>query len=379
MKSKRDPRIDVLRGLALIIIFIDHVPENLYSFYTMRMYGFADAAEAFVLISGISAGLAYSGRFVAGSVMATAKRIWRRAGTIYGAHVFSTLLVLALATPFLVRFGMEEFADVNGLSWLWKQPLATISGSALLTYQVSYFNILPLYVLLFAALPALLFLGTRSIGLMLAVSTAIWLAARYFELRLPAYPGEWAWYFNPFCWQLLFALGLAIGIAARRGRALVAFHPALYAVAVTFVLYALWWRLSGEYSFPFPALMPEFIADTSKETLGLPRIAHIMALTYIVVYMPGLRRFLSLPLFEPINVMGRASLATFVTGSLIAFALQIFREMTGITVLGDTLLLLAGLTVQYYAARAALARAGKARAAIPSAITPPATVMKRSG
>lgn len=381
VKSKRDPRIDVLRGLALIIIFIDHVPENLYSFYTMRMYGFADAAEAFVLISGISAGLAYSGRFVAGSLMETARRIWRRAGTIYGAHMFSTLAVLALATPFLVRFGMEEFAELNGLSWLWEQPLATISGSALLTYQVSYFNILPLYILLFAALPALLFLGMRSIGLMLSVSAAIWLVARYFEIRLPAYPADWAWYFNPFCWQLLFAVGLAIGIAARRGKALAAFHPALYAAAIGFVIYALWWRLSGEYNFPFPAIMPDFIADTSKERLGLPRIAHILALTYIVVYMPGLRRFLSLPLFEPINVMGRASLATFVTGSLTAFALQIFREMTVTTVLGDSVLLLAGLTVQYYVARMALARAGKAKAAaIPPAITPPpAAAIKRSG
>ena len=381
VKSKRDPRLDVLRGLALIIIFIDHVPENLYSFYTMRMYGFSDAAEAFVLISGISAGLAYSGRFVAGSLMETAKRIWRRAGTIYGAHLFSTLVVLALATPFLVRFGMEEFAELNGLSWLWEQPLGTVAGSALLTYQVSYFNILPLYIVLFAALPALLLLGKRSIGLMLSVSFAIWLVARYFEIRLPAYPADWAWFFNPFCWQLLFAIGLAVGIANRRGKALVGFHPALYAASVAFVVYSVWWRLIGEYNFPFPAFMPEFIADTSKEWLSLPRIAHILALAYIVVYMPGLKRFLSLPVFEPINVMGRASLATFVTGSLTAFAFQILREMTGVTVLGDTMLLLAGIAIQYFAARTALARAGKARAAaIPAAITPPPeAAIKRSG
>lgn len=372
VKSRRDPRLDVLRGLALIIIFIDHVPQNLYSFYTMRMYGFADAAEAFVLISGISAGLAYSARFVTGSIFDTARRIWRKAGAIYGAHLLSTLIVLALATPFLVRFGMEEFAERNGLFWIWEAPLATVSGAALLTYQIGYFNILPLYILLFAALPVFLFVGTRSIPLMLSISTAIWLVSRYFQIKMPAYPDDWAWYFDPFCWQLLFAIGLAAGISVRRGTALIAFNPLLYATAAGYVLYALWWRLTGEYAFPFPGFVPEFIADTSKYRLGLPRLAHILALAYLVAYAPGLRRFLALPVFEPVNVMGRASLVTFVTGSLVAFALQIFREMTETTLLQDSILLLAGLAIQYYAARTALARAaGKVGSTPPPAITPP--------
>lgn len=380
VKSKRDPRIDVLRGLALIIIFIDHVPENLYSYYTMRMYGFADAAEAFVLISGISAGLAYSGRFVAGSMMETAVRIWRRAGTIYGAHMFTTLVVLALATPLLLAFGMEAFAEESGLAWLWKAPFSTITGSALLSYQISYFNILPLYIVLFLVLPGLLYLGMRSLSLMLAVSAAIWLFTRYLGYQIPAYPADWAWYFNPFCWQLLFAIGLAVGICHRRGKAFVPFHPVLYAAAVAFVAFALYWRLSGNYNFPFPDFMPQFIADTGKERLSLPRIAHILALAYILIYLPGLRTFLGRPVFEPINVMGRASLTTFVTGSLIAFALQIFREMVGTTLLQDTLLLLAGLVLQYLAARNSLSRAARGKAVMPPAITPPpGTAVKRSG
>ena len=56
----RDHRIDFLRGLALVTIFINHVPGTLLGAYTSRNFGFSDAAEAFVLISGISTGLAYS-------------------------------------------------------------------------------------------------------------------------------------------------------------------------------------------------------------------------------------------------------------------------------------------------------------------------------
>ncbi|WP_187326839.1 OpgC family protein [Martelella lutilitoris] len=358
-RSRRDPRLDVLRGLALIMIFIDHVPENLYSFYTIRMIGFSDAAEAFVLISGISAGLAYSHRF-AGAMMSTARAIWRRALTIYGAHVLSTVLALAMTLPAVFALDLFEFGAVNGVDWAWRQPFATAIGIFTLSYQVSYFNILPLYVVLFAAVPGLLWLGRKSVAPMLVVSAAIWLAGRWSGLKMPAHPGDWAWYFNPFCWILLFAIGLAVGMTARRGRALVPFSPVLYAAAVAFVAYSAWWRLTGHYEFPWPAgLTPAVIADTSKETLGLPRIAHILALAYIVIYLPGFRRFFETPVFHPVNIMGRASLVTFVTGSLIAFALQIFRTVYPTGLLEDTLLLAAGLVVQYCAARYALQRAGR--------------------
>ena len=58
----RDHRIDFLRGLALVMIFINHIPGTAYESYTSRNFGFSDAAEGFVLISGISAALAYSAR-----------------------------------------------------------------------------------------------------------------------------------------------------------------------------------------------------------------------------------------------------------------------------------------------------------------------------
>jgi hypothetical protein len=57
--SSRDPRIDFLRGLALITIFIDHVPDNPLNLLTMRNFGFADAAELFLILAGISSMMAY--------------------------------------------------------------------------------------------------------------------------------------------------------------------------------------------------------------------------------------------------------------------------------------------------------------------------------
>ena len=51
-KRERDVRIDFFRGLALLLIFIDHVPDNPWSFYTLKNFGFADASEVFVLLAG---------------------------------------------------------------------------------------------------------------------------------------------------------------------------------------------------------------------------------------------------------------------------------------------------------------------------------------
>lgn len=61
--AQRDLRIDFFRGLALLFIFIDHVPDNVLARFTLRNFGFADAAEVFVLLAGFSAVLAYGRTF----------------------------------------------------------------------------------------------------------------------------------------------------------------------------------------------------------------------------------------------------------------------------------------------------------------------------
>jgi hypothetical protein len=55
----RDPRIDACRGIALWWIFLDHIPNNIGSWLTLRNYGFSDAAELFMFISGVTCALAY--------------------------------------------------------------------------------------------------------------------------------------------------------------------------------------------------------------------------------------------------------------------------------------------------------------------------------
>ena len=60
IKRKRIPEIDFWGGFALIIILIDHVPRNGLDRLTPKNFGFSDAAEAFVFLSGVSVSLAYA-------------------------------------------------------------------------------------------------------------------------------------------------------------------------------------------------------------------------------------------------------------------------------------------------------------------------------
>ena len=64
--AERELRLDLFRGLALWLIFIDHLPANVLTWFTLRNYGFSDATEIFIFISGYTAAFVY-GRAMAGS------------------------------------------------------------------------------------------------------------------------------------------------------------------------------------------------------------------------------------------------------------------------------------------------------------------------
>ena len=70
--TERDLRLDLFRGIALWLIFLDHIPSNVVSWITIRNYGFSDATEIFVFISG------YTAAFVYGATMRE-RCLWRAA------------------------------------------------------------------------------------------------------------------------------------------------------------------------------------------------------------------------------------------------------------------------------------------------------------
>src|SRR5262245_36619070 len=86
--SQRDLRLDLFRGLALWLIFLDHIPSNVVSWATIRNFGFSDAAEIFIFISGYTAAFVYGRAMRERGFIIAGARILKRAWQIYVAHMF---------------------------------------------------------------------------------------------------------------------------------------------------------------------------------------------------------------------------------------------------------------------------------------------------
>ena len=91
----RDLRLDFFRGLALFCIFIDHLPNNIVSEFTLQSLMFSDAAEVFILISGYTAGMVYGRAMERQGFVIAGVRIYHRVWQLYVAHVFLFMMFIA--------------------------------------------------------------------------------------------------------------------------------------------------------------------------------------------------------------------------------------------------------------------------------------------
>src|ERR1700752_2616390 len=94
--AKRIDGIDFWRGFALLTIFIDHAPDNIFQRVTQGNFGFSDAAELFVFLSGVSVALAYGSRFFRGETAEAVRAVLRRAFTLYWVQILISLLIIAI-------------------------------------------------------------------------------------------------------------------------------------------------------------------------------------------------------------------------------------------------------------------------------------------
>ncbi|MBQ1202651.1 MAG: OpgC domain-containing protein, partial [Loktanella sp.] len=175
--SGRDPRLDVFRGLALVMIFINHAPRNYLENFTNRNFGFSDAAEGFVFMSGIAAGIAYSGYFRRNDPMQGVTRVLQRVWTLYQVHIVITVLAIAVAAAAAHWFGAPDMMRRHGIWTLVRDPLGFLIGVPLLGHQIGYVNILPLYLVLLLLVPPVIWCALRWPLVVLGLSIATWFFA----------------------------------------------------------------------------------------------------------------------------------------------------------------------------------------------------------
>ena len=353
--GQRDERLDMFRGLALVMIFINHVPGTVYETFTNRNFGFSDAAEAFVFMSGMAAGLAYSGAFRSGgSLWLAIARPWARARQLYFVHLATTVMALGMFAAAAHWFGLYEVLGKNNIAPLFSKPLEVMIGLPLLTHQLGYLNILPLYLTLLLATPAFIMLGLRKPMWLLGISILVWVLAGQFRINLPSYPNSGGWFFNPFSWQLLFVIGLVSGMAMKEGRRFAPVRPWLFALCAVYLVFVLLWV-------KIPALaetgraglgvlsrlgLPFYMTWFDKAYLALPRLSHALALFYVLASIPAMALLARSRWVAPLRLMGRQGLAVFATGTVISLTLQAVKTAILPDPLTDGLMLGAGLAVQ---------------------------------
>jgi len=352
----RDRRLDVFRGLALAMIFANHVPGTVYETLTSRNFGFSDAAEGFVFMAGASAALAYSGGIAARPVWPVISRIWGRAWLLYLMQILITVWALAIASGVDRFYGDPSMLEQNNLQQLQSDPAGFMLGIALMTHQLGYVNILPLYAILLLASPALIAAAMRWPRATVASSFAVWILAGLYSIDLPNYPTQGGWFFNPFAWQILFVGGIVTGLALKRGERAVAVRWWLFWPAVAYLGLALVWVRWPAFADAGNRVMvwianqgaPALVRDFDKTYVALPRLLHIASLVYVLTCLPWVGRLAASRWSEPLAVMGRNALPVFVSGTILSFLGQAIKTVHPDGGLGlDTVLIASGLLLQF--------------------------------
>ena len=316
--DRRDLRLDACRGLALWFIFIDHIPDNVFAWLTLRNYGFSDTTEVFVFVSGYTCMLAYGGALREQCWPTTATRALRRSWEIYAA--FLLLLIAYLALIWAVG-GDSRYLDETNTAFFFRDPGAAIVHAVVLQYTPVNTDILPTFALLHLVFPGLLWLLTRSVVVALAASFLLYLMVQVFSWHVPAWPsGEL--YFNPLAWQVLFVFGAWYADkGAGRLRPVVRSRPVLV-LAMLYLAFslaiALSWQIKALEGF-IPDAVSKLIYPIYKSHLAPVRLLHFLALAVVISRLtPPEWHGLMKPVMTAIIRCGENSLAIYCLGVLLS-------------------------------------------------------------
>jgi hypothetical protein len=346
---ERDTRLDVFRALALLTIFVNHVPGQYLEHLTHKNFGFSDSAEAFVLISGMSVGLAYGSRFAVGERLAVTLRILRRALTLYVAHIMTSVITFAIFAGGALWFGRPDLLSEINLRAVVDRTEQGVVSMVLLGHQFGYDNILSMYAGLFLMLPGFLWLYRRSAWLLLAVSGTLWLCAGIWQIAPSNFLDDGYWFLNPLSWQFLFVIGFVGVLRARKAG--FPRNPVLMALSAIYLFVSMLWVVLSWWNIDFSYGLPAVLTGFDKTFLSTPRLLHVLAGAYLVATIPVLSNWAALPLSHPLVAVGRHSLAVFIFGTILAMAGQVMMFVTGKDPILGTLYALLGIALHIAYAR----------------------------
>src|SRR5258708_25919242 len=184
----RDLRLDLFRGLALWLICLDHIPSNIVNWVTIRNYGFSDATEIFVFISGYTAAFVYGRAMREQGTLVAGARILKRAWQVYVAHIFLFAIYTAEISYVAHSFENPLYHEEMGIFDFLQQPDITLAQAMLLKFKPANMDVLPLYIVLLPGFPPLLWLLLPTPAVALGASDLFYARPLHFDWNIPASP-----------------------------------------------------------------------------------------------------------------------------------------------------------------------------------------------
>ena len=320
---ERDLRLDLLRGVGLWMIYLDHIPDDVVSWLTLRNYGFCDAAEFFVFISGYLLGFIYVPIVAAGQFMPALKRLWLRVWQMYVAHILLFLVFTAQIARTVRRWDNPMYKDEFNVANFLAHPDELIGKALTLQYKPVDLDVLPLYIVLVAVSPFVVWCLVRRPNLTLFASAALYVLARYFDWNLPSYPKGATWHFNPFAWQLLFFFGAWCGCGGVAQISKFVQSRIVFSIAIAWIAFAFFIVMTW-HSALLASLVPQWlikmIYPIDKTNLDMLQLTHFFALIAMISrYLKRDWGGLKSNLLSPLVLCGQHSLPLFCLGVFLSF------------------------------------------------------------
>ena len=351
--AERDLRLDLMRGIGQWMVFLDHIPYDVVTWLTLRNYGFSDAAEFFVFISGYTAGFVYGPAVAYGQYFAATKRLLKRAWQLYVAHIFLFLFFVAQIARAARRFDNPMYGNEYNIFLFLEHPDVMIGQTLMLKFKPVDLDVLPLYIVLVLALPMILYGLVKIPRWTLLASAVLYVLARMFDWNLPSFPGG-NWYFNPFAWQMLFVFGAWCGLTKAAEIAPLIKSRAVEILALAWIAFSflivMTWHIPALGAL-VPQWMIHIIYPIDKSDLDMFRLIHFLALAVVFVrYIPRQWPALHSPILRPLILIGQNSLPMFCLGVFLSFAAHWFLVQIESDILAQILVSVAGMSIMVGAA-----------------------------
>ena len=352
----RDLRIDFARGLANWFMLLDHIPHNVVNLLTMRNFGFSGAVDLFAFASGYGAALLFGRMMVERGFVIAASRILKRAWQLYAAHLVLFVVYINAISWVAKHYAAPDIFEEYHVIGVLNDPVRVLMHGLLLEARPLNLDVLQMAIVLLGTFPLALAALLRWPKLTMLGSAALYVAARAFDLGLPAYPAGSGVYLNPFCWQLLFVLGSYLALYGGKLVGMLQQMRTLRLLAMAYLVLSLLVVVAADV----PAignLLPDAqiraLLPTDRENLGPARILHLLCLALLFSYLvPADWKGFHSKFLQPIIKCGDEWLASFCVGIFLALAGHMILITSQNTVLMQVLVSLAALTlmtvVAYY-------------------------------